>query len=823
MKEITTKLFFALLMVLCAISAKAYNFEVDGICYNINGSNVTVTYKSANYNSYSGDIVIPNTVTYNGTSYTVASIGDWAFYGCSGLTSVSIPNSVTSIGSSAFYCCYSLSSITIPNSVTSIGSKAFTLCRSMSSVTIGKSVTSIGDRAFGGCSGLTGIQVVNGNYVYDSRDNCNAIIKTSSNTLLWGCQNTTIPSSVTSIGNYAFENCTSLISVTIPNSITNIGNEAFSNCSGLTSVYIPNSVTKIGEKAFGGCSSLTCVTIGNSVYTIGDYAFYRCDSLETLNYNAVSCIDFPIKEQNRPFYRLNISTINIGDGVKKIPARFASGLAKLSSITIPNSVTNIGDNAFSECSGLTDVHIGNSVTTIGVAAFNKCNSITSIIIPILVTDIGSYAFSECSGLTSIQVIDGNSVYDSRDNCNAIIQTSSNKILWGCKNTTFPSSVSAIGFSAFRGCSGLSSINIPSSITFIDDYAFYGCIGLNNITIPNSIIAIGKYTFSGCSSLTSIIIPNSVLVINERAFGGCSSLTCVTIGNSVTKINKEAFKSCNELKTVLWNAVNCTTISSDAFNDITLTALQFGNGVQHIPANMPSLSMTGKALVLPNSVKTIETKAFTGNCDAVVIGDSIESIAARSFPSAISTAYVTATEPRPCGVGAFAEPETLYVPFGSGEKYSIVNGWNEFANIVEGEYVKATDIKLNDTTTVMPKSGTRQLTAIIIPSNASATSVTWLSLNPDVATVNNNGLVIAVNEGETNIVAIVDNMCDTCTVTVTPSISMDVNGDGEVNIADINAVIDMILSGRFSNTGDVNGDGEVNIADINAIIDKILTQ
>ena len=220
---------------------KTFEFTVDGVRYSVNDDNTTVTV--AGYPSGSkptGDLTIPESVTYGGISYPVTSIGDGAFRGCWGLTSVTIPNSVTSIGGSAFYGCSGLTSITIPNSVTSIRGGAFG-----------------GGAAFGSCSGLTSIKVESGNSVYDSRENCNAIIETATNTLISGCKKTIIPNSVTSISWYAFCGCSGLTSVTIPNSVTSIGYWAFCDCSGLTSVIIPNSVTSIGDEAFRGCSGLT--------------------------------------------------------------------------------------------------------------------------------------------------------------------------------------------------------------------------------------------------------------------------------------------------------------------------------------------------------------------------------------------------------------------------------------------------------------------------------------------------------------------------------------------------------------------------------------
>ena len=392
-----------------------------------------------------GDIVIPEKVEYEGVEYTVTNIG--GFWGCS-LNSITIPKSVTTIVVDAFasgssiqkvivediaaWCniffeqasnplscsghLYSdenteIKDLIIPNSVTSIANYAFRGCSGLTSVTIPNSVTSIGNYAFVGCSSLTSIVVESGNSVYDSRDNCNAIIETNTNTLITGCQNTVIPNSVTSIGELAFLNCNSLTSVTIPNSVTSIRRGAFQNCSGLTSVSIGNSVTSIGERAFYGCSNLTSVTIPNSVTSIGDYAFYGCSGL--------------------------------------------------TSVTIPNSVTSIGDYAFYGCSGLTSVTIGNSVTSIGKNAFSSCSGLTSVhitdldawcnisfgnyyanpllyahhlflngeevkdlVIPNSVTSIGNFAFYGCSGLTSV---------------------------------TIPNSVTSIGNGAFSGCSGLTEV------------------------------------------------------------------------------------------------------------------------------------------------------------------------------------------------------------------------------------------------------------------------------------------------------------------------------------------------------------------------------
>ena len=313
-------LLFLLLTLLGCATLHAYDACIDGIYYNFSGDEAEVTCKRYQSSSpfyisdYSGDIVIPESVTYSGKSYSVKSVGDGAFYKCSGLTSIIIPNSVTSIGEWAFAYCSALSSITIPDGVTSIGGAAFYDCFNLSSINIPNSVTSIGGNAFGHCSALNSI---------------------------------TIPDGVTSIESEAFQDC-GLTSITIPNSVTSIGSYAFYNCTSLTSITIPNSVISIGDWTFSSCTGLTSVTIGNSVTSIGDWAFAACSSL---------------------------TSITIGNGVTSIGGEAFNGCTSLTSITIPNSVTDIYAGAFWDCSSLTSITIGNGVTYIGEWAFRNCNSL----------------------------------------------------------------------------------------------------------------------------------------------------------------------------------------------------------------------------------------------------------------------------------------------------------------------------------------------------------------------------------------------------------------------------------------------------------------
>ena len=240
------KLGILLFACITALNLSAQEFKIGKFRFEIE---TPTTVKLIGANKVITKVILSETIDYKGNSYTITSIGEWAFKGCKSLKSVTIPNSVTNIGEYAFSSCKSLKSVTIPNSVTSIGRYAFTRCES-----------------------LTSMVVASGNNTYDSRDNCNAIIETATNTLIAGCQNTTIPNSVTSIGDWAFDGCSTLTSVTIPNSVTSIGWGAFNGCYSLTSVTIPNSVTSIGEWAFGNCYSLTSVTIPKSVTSIGVWA-----------------------------------------------------------------------------------------------------------------------------------------------------------------------------------------------------------------------------------------------------------------------------------------------------------------------------------------------------------------------------------------------------------------------------------------------------------------------------------------------------------------------------------------------------------------------
>lgn len=283
----------------------------------------------------------------------------------------------------------------------------------------------------------------------------------------------TIGNSVTSIGDYAFEDCTGLTSITIPNSVTSIGYDAFAFCSSLTSVTIPNSVTSIGGWAFRYCYRLTSVTIGNSVTSIGWEAFKGCSNITIVVWNAKNCNSYNFGSQ--------VTSFEFGNEVEVIPSSLCEGMTNLTSVTIPNSVTSIESIAFKDCTGLTSVTIGNSVTSIGDYAFYKCTGLTSVTIPNSVTSIGAYAFYKCTGLTSIVVENGNTVYDSRNNCNAIINTATNSLIAGCKNTIIPNSVTGIGEYAFYGCSGLKNVILGSSVKVLEQGAFYNCSSIESIT------------------------------------------------------------------------------------------------------------------------------------------------------------------------------------------------------------------------------------------------------------------------------------------------------------------------------------------------------
>lgn len=355
-----------------------------------------------------------------------------------------------------------------------------------------------------------------------------------------------LPDSVKTIDPSAFLNCTTLTSVNMGKNIERIEESAFYGCSGLTSIELPDSVTVIGSNAFKGCG-LESITIPENVGQVNALAFNGCP-IKSIEWNAIDCNG--VDNKRYVVFSSDVESITFGSKVSKIPAYLCYGKYKLtevelpnsvtsignyafyncyslSSITIPNNVTSIGHFAFSDCRALTSISIPNSVASIGNSAFKYCRSLTSITIPNNVTSIGTdtffycsslssitihnsvtsianSAFKHCAGLTTMIVDNGNITYDSRENCNAIIQTASNTLIAGCKNTIIPNSVTSIGNSAFQGCPGLTSITIPNSVTRIGDEAFMSS-GLKSITcLATTPPTLGAY--NSLSNVTAVYVP-----------------------------------------------------------------------------------------------------------------------------------------------------------------------------------------------------------------------------------------------------------------------------------------------------------------------------
>ena len=604
----------------------------------------------------------------------MTSIGSDAFSGCMAEIVWGGTPTITEIGDYAF-ANYAGTSITIPDSVTSIGGSAFEDCDSLERITlpfVGATKDGTSNTHFGYIFGASSYSS-NGNYVP---------------TLL----KEVIITGGTSIGEYAFRNCTSLTSITIPDSVTSIGYYAFAYCTSLASVTIPESVTSIGSYAFYNCTSLTSVTIPESVTSIGSYAFRYCTSLESItipfvgatkdgtsnthfgyifgassySYNG-NCVPSSLKEV------IITGGTSIGDWTFR-------GCNSLTTVTIPDSVTSIGENAFSGCNNLqyneygdalylgndanpylllikakdisiTSVDIHGSTRVICPSAFYGCTSLTSVTIPDSVASIGDNAFYDCDSLISVTI--GNGVtsigYDAFFNCNsleAVYITDIGK--WAAIDFGSYSSnpLYYAGNLYLNGEPVAGDLVIPDGVTSIGDYAFYGCDALTSITIPGSVTYIGRSAFSGCTSLTSVTIPDSVTSIGNDAFRDCTSLTSVTIPDSVASIGAWAFEDCDSLTSVTIGSgvtsigyeafFRCTSLEAVYITDIgKWAAIDFDNYAANPLYYAGNLYLNGELvtdLVIPDGVTSIGDYAFDGctSLTSVTIPDGVTSIGDDAF-------------------------------------------------------------------------------------------------------------------------------------------------------------------------------------------------
>ena len=508
---------------------------------------------------------------------------------------------VNSIGDAAFMMCMDVTAVTLPNSITQIGTFAFYGC-GLTSIIVPGGVTDIAELTFYQCSNLASV---------------------------------TLPERMTSIGRSAFCLCGSLRTINLPDGLTEIANTTFAECLSLASITIPNSVIRIGDGAFQGCKSLSSILIPEGITHIGEYAFSSCSRL---------------------------TSVVIPEGITCIENGTFSNCSQLTSVIIPESVSSIGENAFSSCTNLSSITIPTRVTSIGDKAFTECRNLKDFFIPKNVTSIGYRALPDV-WLVSVTVEEGNLVYDSRDNCNAVIETASNTLLVASRSTFIPEGVEHIGNEAFKRYP-LTSIVIPNSVITIGDEAFMQCSFLSSFTMSEGTKSIGNRAFEYCSRLTSLTIPNSVTEIGDNAFSE-SGIKTITLPQKMSGMGNRVFYECVDLESVA----------------IPEGIVMIGDYLFKSCVNLVSVT-------IPESVASIGSFAFQ-NCSqlsSIIIPKGVIIIKSDAFFGCSKLSDITCLATTPpirdmSGFGEFATQGTLHVPSGCREAYASAEGWKDF-NIIE---------------------------------------------------------------------------------------------------------------------------------------------
>lgn len=746
------------------------------------------------YNGGASALAIPSEID----GYEVREIGKSAFYNDDNIRSVVIPSSVIEIGVQAFSGCDALSNVQLSSNLQKLNYSSFGNCPSLKEIHIPKSLTEVDYEYYDGVSRFSGGP-------FDGSGLTAVTFEEGTSSVVAGLfydaltlKDVSLLNSMTYVGSSAFRNCDSLEYIELPGSITSVGNYAFYSCESLKSISLPDSVTAVGAMSFQNCTDLASVRLSSNLAELNYGSFGNCPSLTEIHIpKSLSEVDYEYYDgvsryNGGPFNGSGLITATFEDGTTAVRGGLFYGAVNLQNVTLLGSMTSIGSNAFRNCNSLEYIELPNSITSIGNYAFYMCDSLESISLPDSILSIGTYAFFGCESMVSIKLSQGINSIGERTftNCASLEQVDfpdsitiiGDYAFSGCDSLTsieLPDSLSKINTHAFDG-NGLTSVIIPDACEVIESYAFADNMKLAEVTLPSSLREIGAYCFENCDALTSITIPDSVSSLSTYVFNDCDLLAEVILGNGITEIMRNTFSNCPALNNVVI-PYGVTEIGSSAFANCTgLTSITIPRTVTSIETNAFSYKDRMTIYGVPGTYA--ETFANTNgfefvpqenaatsvalNVTELTINDNQEyqltlTIEPPNFTDAIdwkssNTEIVTVTQD---GLieGRSIGTATIKVTVG-----------NQSASCKVTVVQPVTSISLNKTSLSLDALETYQLTATAKPSDAYNTKVIWSSSAPEIASVDENGLVNAHKKGTATITATAadgNGAKRNCTVTV----------------------------------------------------------